>query len=342
MSTLSPGVHRLLVAVAGALALLAAGCDARSEPAADKGAGRSAAPAPSPAAKPTADAAAGGSATPVSRPTTDRAGWPAVVRVGLVPVEGGADTRERYTILQERLNSLLGVPVELVSASSYQGIITAMANDQLEFAGFGPKSYVEAASRAEAEALLVELNIEGERGYRCIFIVPAASPITSIAEARGKRFAFTDPNSTSGWLIPAMVLLDLTGEPAERYFGQIAFSGAHSTSMLQVASGDIDIAATNDLDLNKAVTKGTLRGDAVRVIHRTDMIPGAPFAARRDLPGSLKQAFVAAMLEMSKDAAVREALQNGGYEPVTDGAYDVIRASQKFMADQEAAKKAGG
>ncbi|MFA6044054.1 MAG: phosphate/phosphite/phosphonate ABC transporter substrate-binding protein [Phycisphaerales bacterium] len=304
-----------------AASLLLTGCDSKSND--------------PPAGGPHDAAVVRGSSTPDPTPASDdRTGWPKSIRVGLVPVEGGADTKARWAPLGEAIEKRLKLPVELVSTSTYQGVITAMGNDQLEFAYMGPKSYVEAANRAKGEALLVELNEHGVPGYHCIFIVPAASAIKTLQEATGKKFAFTDINSTSGYLIPAMTLLDVTGKPADKYFGQVTFSGSHSTSLLQVASGEIDVAATNDVDTNYAVEKGTVKADSFRVIYTSELIPGSPMVCRKDIPNSLKLAFVAAVLDVCKDKALLAAIKNGGFQPTTDQQFDVIRASQKFLDAQ--------
>lgn len=269
-----------------------------------------------------------------SKADDHQADWPTVVRVGLVPTEGGADTQARFVPLRDHLRAELKTNVELRSASSYQGVITAMANQQLEFAWFGPKSYVEAAKRAGAEALLIELNREGEPGYRSIFIVPADSEITTLDEARGKRFAFTDQNSTSGCLIPSTLIFDKYGMPAEEYFSEVSYSGAHGTSILQVAAGELEIAATNDLDMAKLLQKGAVQNDALRIIYTSELIPGSPFACRSDIPESLKQAFSDAIMKLNDKPGVLEQLQNGGYELTTDDEYDIIRATQNYLKNQ--------
>jgi phosphonate transport system substrate-binding protein len=277
---------------------------------------------------------AGVASTAVAAPPAD---WPTKIRFGVVPTEGGADTTRRFEPLGELLSRELGVPVEVVSASTYQGVITAMANEQVEFAWFGPKSYLEAARRADAEALLIELNADGERGYRCIFIVPAGSAIRSLDDARGRKFAFTDPNSTSGRLIPAMILLETTKVAPERYFGSVTHSGSHGTSILQTAAGELEIAVTNDLDLRRMIQKGAVRESDLRIIHTSELIPGAPIAVRRKLPETLKQAFVAAMKKVNGDPKMLEILQNGGFATVRDEEYDILRAADEFVKEQEKA-----
>ncbi|MBI1190335.1 MAG: phosphonate ABC transporter substrate-binding protein [Tepidisphaera sp.] len=322
------------VLLAASLLVTIAGCDSKAPPA--ETTPKSAPPAGVSAgeAKPAATQTATQAAGTQGKKAYDHTGWPKTIRMGLVPAEGNADTKSRWAPLGEALEKGLGVPVELISASTYQGIITAMGNDQLEFAYLGPKSYIEAANRAKAEALLVEKDLKGEPGYHCIFIVPASSAINNIKDAAGKKFAFTDVNSTSGYLVPAVTLIDLLGKPADKFFGQVTFSGSHSASLLQVAAGEIDIAATNDLDMNAAIASGTAKADAVRVIYTSEMIPGSPIACRKDIPQSLKDAYVDVVLEMSKDKATIEKLHNGGFEKITDQQFDVMRAAQKFLDSQ--------
>lgn len=270
-----------------------------------------------------------------------RTDWPEVIRIGVVPVEGGADTRLRFEELRQYLMEELDARVEVISASSYQGVITAMANGQLDFARFGPKGYVEAAARAGAEAVVAEVNMSGQQGYRSIFVVPKDSSIQSLEDARGASFAFTDPNSTSGFLIPATIIQDRLGEPAESFFGEVAFSGAHGTSVLQVIAGELDIAATNDLDLDRMAQKGTADPDDLRVVYTSELIPGSPFAAHRDISDSLRTAFSDALLRVGEHPELLDRLQLSGYAMTDDEAYDIIRATDRFLDAQQIAQGTG-
>ena len=96
--------------------------------------------------------------------------WPSKIRLGLIPTEGGSETKERFEPLVKHLEKCLGIEVEAVSASDYAGIITAMSHKHLDFAYYGPKSYTEAAEKANAEALVMERNKKGEPGYYGIII----------------------------------------------------------------------------------------------------------------------------------------------------------------------------
>lgn len=260
--------------------------------------------------------------------------WPEKIRIGLIPTEGGADIKVRFEPLIQHLEKEMKVKVEAFSASDYAGIITAMAHKHIEFAYFGPKSYVEASARANAEALALELDKDGAKGYQGILITGKNSGITTIEQAtnKTKTFAFTDPNSTSGCLVPSVLFYRDLKTPPESLFKEVSFSGSHGASILAVKNNKIDVAATNDIDLNRMIEKGSAAKEDFNIIWTSELIPGSPMAGRKDLPKSLKEAFTKALISFSNNKEGLEKLQNGGYAPITDSNYDVIR----YMNDLKA------
>jgi len=260
--------------------------------------------------------------------------WPEKIRIGLIPTEGGADIKVRFEPLMQHLEKELKVKVEAFSASDYAGIITAMTHKHIEFAYFGPKSYVEASARAGAEALALELDKDGAKGYQGILITNKKSGITTIEQAtdKTKTFAFTDPNSTSGCLVPSVLFYRDLKTPPETLFKEVSFSGSHGASILAVKNNKVDVAATNDIDLNRMIEKGSAAKDDFNIIWTSELIPGSPMAGRKDLPQDLKEAFTKALLSFNNNKEGLEKLQNGGYAPVTDANYDVVR----YMNDLKA------
>ncbi len=260
--------------------------------------------------------------------------WPDKIRIGLIPTEGGADIKTRFAPLMQHLEKELGIKVESFSASDYAGIITAMAHKHIDFAYFGPKSYVEASARAGAQALALELDKDGQKGYHGILISHRDSGITTIEQAidKTRTFAFTDPNSTSGCLVPSVLFYRDLKTPPETIFKEVSFSGSHGASILAVKNRKVDVAATNDIDMNRMIEKGSVSKEDFNILWTSELIPGAPMAGRRDLPQSLKEAFTKALLAFNENKQGIEKLQNGGYAPVTDANYDVIRYMQDLKA----------
>ena len=262
--------------------------------------------------------------------------WPETIKVGFIPTEGASGSLERFKPLTDFLSSVLGVKVEPFSASDYAGIITAMAHKHIDFAYFGPKSYVEASEKANAEALVTELDADGQAGYTGLLIANSSSNIKTLNDIKGRTFCFTDPNSTSGYLVPNVLFArDLKVKP-DNYFSKVSFSGAHGNSILAVKNKKIEVAATNDIDLNRMIQKGLVSQDDFRILWRSELIPGAPMAARKDLPTSLKAAFTGAMLMFNEMPGGKEQLQNGGYRYTNDATYDVIRYMKRLKKELSA------
>ena len=259
--------------------------------------------------------------------------WPEKIRVGFIPTEGNADIKKRFKPLTEHLQYILGVEVEAFSASDYAGIITAMSHKHIDFAYFGPKSYTEAAEKAGAQALVLELNKERNPGYNGIIIVRKDSDMKNLSDIKGRVFAFTDPNSTSGYLVPNVLFARELNVKPKNYFKQVKFSGSHGASILAVKNGAIEVAATNNIDLDRMIEKGQASMNDFRILWTSELIPGAPMAARQDLPESLKAAFTGAMLMFNKDKAGLNKLQNGGYQFTDDSTYDIIRYLKRLKKE---------
>lgn len=266
--------------------------------------------------------------------------WPDKIRVGLIPTEGGADIIKRFKPLMDHLEKNLGIAVEPFSASDYAGIITAMDHKHIDFAYFGPKSYVEASARANAQALALELDKTGARGYFGLILTRKGSGIKTLDQAlrSGKTFCFTDPNSTSGCLVPSVLFYRDLKTPPEKLFKEVSFSGSHGASILAVKNGKIDVASTNNIDLDRMAEKGAVSLDDFNIIWRSELIPGAPMAGRKDLPASLKAAFTGALMSFNFDKEGIEKIQNGGYAPVDDTTYDVVRYMKRLKADLQKKK----
>jgi len=266
--------------------------------------------------------------------------WPGKIRVGLIPTEGGADIIKRFQPLIDHLKKTLQIDVEPFSASDYAGIITAMGHNHIDFAYFGPKSYVEASARANAEALALELNKDGAEGYYGIIIAKKGSGIDSLEKAirNNRTFAFTDPNSTSGCLVPSVLFYRDLKTPPEELFKEVSFSGSHGASILAVKNGKVEVAATNNIDMDRMIEKGSVSAEDFEIIWRSELIPGAPMCGRKDLPESLKAAFTGALMSFNFDKEGIEKIQNGGYAPVSDKTYDVVRYMKRLKAQLQEEK----
>lgn len=273
-------------------------------------------------------------ATPQTAHSDERHDWPPVIRIGFVPSEGGVDIVERFSPLIDHLRTQLNHPIEARSATEYIGVITAMQNRQLEFAYFGPKSYVEANIMAGAEAIVRELDVNGNPGYRGLIVVHRDSPFQSLSELQDTKFGLVATNSTSGYLVPAVGIREATGKMPDAFFGNIVWTGTHGNAIHAVIQRQLDGAATNDLDLQAMHNAGLVDQTMLRTVWTSDLIPSSPIAARRDIPESLKTALRDAVLSMNDLPETLASMSRGGYLPATDSEYDSIRVLQSVEQNQ--------
>jgi phosphonate transport system substrate-binding protein len=255
---------------------------------------------------------------------TPPADWPKKLVLGSIPTDSSANITERFDSLVKYLEKKLGVPVEVKVASDYAGVITGMQFKHIDLAYFGPKSYVEAAARANAEAFVIEVGKDGTQGYHGLIIAKKGSGLKTMADLKGKFWAFVDPNSTSGTLVPMVHFLNELKIDPEKYFSKVIYSGSHEASMLSVKTGKIDAASTNDLDMARGNGKQWNAEKDFEIIWTSPLIPGSPMACRKDLPSTLKNALSEAFLAYN-DATGLDRLKIKGYAPVADKTYDTIR-----------------
>lgn len=262
--------------------------------------------------------------------------WPDEIKFGVIPVAGSTSMKENFGNLTNYLQKQLGIKVKMQLAGDYTGIITGMQHKHIDFAYLGPKSYVEAARRANAEALVVEVDGEsGLPGYRGTIITKKGSGLKSLEDIKGKKWAFTSSQSTSGTLVPT-VMFSKKGIDPKKYFSKVVYSGGHEASILSVKAGKVDAASTNNLDFNRGLGRHWTADD-FNIIWTSDLIPGAPVAVRKDLPVSLKMAIKGALLSYDDPEGLKK-LKNKGFIKGDDKVYDSVRELIKLKKQLKAKK----
>jgi phosphonate transport system substrate-binding protein len=222
------------------------------------------------------------------------------------------------------------VKVKAATASDYRGSIEALKFKKAEIGHLGPKSYVEASNNnyANVEPVAQLQLANGSLGYRSCLIVHTDSEIFTPEDMAGKTFAFNDPNSTSGYLVPSAFFMMDMGMDAKKYFSKVTFSGSHEASILAIANKKVDIASTNMPDLSQLTREGKVPRGALRVIWVSKLIPNDPIVVRKDMPASLRSAIAESLTTMrarNPEAFKEIGAWVGGFVPADDSKYQVIR-----------------
>ena len=256
--------------------------------------------------------------------------WPKEVTFALLSTENAAEITRRWGPILAQLEKDLGIKVKAATATDYRGTIEALKFKKAEIGHLGPKSYVEASNNnyANVEPIAQLQLANGSLGYRSCLIVHSDSDIFSPEDMTGKTFAFNDPNSTSGYLVPSAFFMMEMGVDPKKHFSKVTFSGSHEASILAVAAKKVEIASTNLPDLQQLTRENKVPRGALRVIWVSKIIPNDPIVVRKDLPPSFKSAVQESLTTMR--ARNTEAFKEigawlGGFVSADDGKYQVIR-----------------
>jgi phosphonate transport system substrate-binding protein len=253
-----------------------------------------------------------------------------VLTVGLIPSEDSRAMIANSQAMMDMLSKALGMPVKPFVAADYNGVIEALRSKRLDVAYLGPFSYVLGTTVADIEAFAVaETKKAGRTFYHSLIVAHKDSGIKTVADLKGKNFAFVDPSSTSGHLFPKAGLIKLGFDP-EKDFGRIIFSGSHDANAVAVQNKRIDAVAIADRILDAAITKGLAKREDLVVVWKSDPIPESPTVWRRDLDPALKKRIQAAFLEV-KDIPWSDQGVLNGFHPTNDAAYNVIRETAKSL-----------
>ena len=128
------------------------------------------------------------------------------LRIAVAAMISPEETLSVYQELMDYIAVKLGRPVEIKQRRTYQEVNDMLVTGKLDAAILCSGPYVHAKRRHGVELLAVPV-INGSPTYRSYIIVPQSSTAASLEELHRKRFAFTDPLSTSGYLYPVYALI---------------------------------------------------------------------------------------------------------------------------------------
>jgi phosphonate transport system substrate-binding protein len=262
-----------------------------------------------------------------------------IVRFGILSGENESDRIARYTPFEEYLEKTLGVDVEIFTAGNYDGVIQALAANQIEFAFLGSSAYAAAytASEGNVVPLLTSVQEDDSTGYFSIISVRCDSGYKSIDDLKGKVVAFADPDSTSGYAVPYYNLVQQGYKP-EEFFSAIPFSGSHEAGVQGVVNGQFDAAATyinnekNGIP-QRMVGKGMINEGEVCWIWTSPEITSGPFTARANIPQGLIDEMKAAVMATPTAAPEAYKEMTGAEQSTAKGYVEVDHARYQWIID---------
>ncbi|MFU8778767.1 MAG: phosphonate ABC transporter substrate-binding protein [Roseovarius sp.] len=270
-------------------------------------------------------------------------------RIGILGGENAQDRMSSNECYRAKAQDLLGVPVKLFTPADYDGVIQGLLGGTLDMAWLGASAYAKTylTDPQAVEPIMVKTNMDKSYGYYAVGFARKDRDIASLADMKGKVFAFGDPNSTSGYLIPSIEIpVEIGASMASGdYFGEVKFVGGHEQTIVAVANGDVDAGVTwadgmgawedgyNSGALRKAADAGLVDMNQIVEIWKSKPIPEGPIVLRKSLPERVKldiTTLTASLPYMDADCAYNfmagEAL---GFQPINHDAYLSIIEARK-------------
>jgi phosphonate transport system substrate-binding protein len=268
-----------------------------------------------------------------------------------IGILGGENAQDRLTsneCFRAKMEEALGVPVKLFTPADYDGVIQGLLGGTLDYAWLGASSYAKIylTDPEAVQVMLTKQNLDGSTGYYSIGFTRADTGITSMDDAKGKVFAFADPNSTSGFLVPGAELTAKYGT-LEEYFSEVKMSGGHEQTIVGVANGDFDAGVSwadglgnwedgyNSGAFRKAADAGLVDMANLVEIWRSELIPEGPMVVRAALPQDVKDKVTALTADLwETDAECAYAVAAGDakdFIPVEHSAYEGVLAARRLQ-----------
>jgi len=254
------------------------------------------------------------------------------LKFGFTPVLGQAAERAEFEPLTAYLSDAIGQKVVLYVAKNYGDLRTQMEAGEVDIGSFSPFAYVDAV-RGGKIRIIAQSVIDGSATYRGIIVAKRDSGLKSITDLQGKRFAFVDPKSASGYVYPRAMLVEKGINP-DTFFKETIFAGDHNKVIAAVLDGRVDAGATYDTALGVAKAAG-VPSDNLTIIASTDPIPHDAIAVRIGLDETLAKRIQTALVDLDKTEAGRRVISNSkkklsGHVIAIDSTFDVVRRTARI------------
>lgn len=231
-----------------------------------------------------------------------------------------------YKELLAYMAGKLNYEVRLVQRRTYREVNELFLKRQLDLAFICTGPYVAGRQRYGFEGVATPV-IRGQPYYQSYLIVNKASAITSLAQLRGKSFAFTDPDSNTGSLVPNYWLA-LMGERPASFFSDFTYTYSHDNSIMAVARSLVDAAAVDGHQWEYFKLRDPQYTRMTKIIKKSKPFGNPPLVAAVGLDAELKSAIQRVLLDMHQDPEGKRILDKlliDRFEKPVDAWYQPVR-----------------
>ena len=230
-----------------------------------------------------------------------------VIKMGFVPLKNSEKLVEDLKPISDYLSERLGVKVEAFTASNYIGVV--------------------------AKPILTSKGKTGKPGYTAELYVRKDSGIKSLQDVKGKKVAFVDPSSSSGYIYPGAMLVE-AGLNLDKDISY-QFSGGHDKSLQLLLNKDVDVIATFDGVEDRYAKDFPQAKTDIQKLATSDMIPGIMVTTSSKMDKEVQDKLEKALRDVENDPKMKELFTKmfsiTGFTDVDQDAYKKVEATAKVM-----------
>jgi phosphonate transport system substrate-binding protein len=256
----------------------------------------------------------------------------AYLKVAVGSIISAQETVVYYHQLLEYIADKLGREIQLIQRKTYGEINELIGMGQIDLAFICSGPYAIDRKKSGFEALAMS-RVRGSHLYQAYLIVNKDSPFHKLTDLRGKVFAFTDPESNTGKLVPTYWLSKMAAKP-ENFFGKTIYTYSHDNSIKAVAMSLVDGAAVNGQVWEYYNHSDPAFTAKTRIIRRSEPFGNPPVVASPHLSYQMKERIRSLLLSMHQDSQGKKILDElmiDGFIAPKNECYDPILAMKKNM-----------
>lgn len=222
-----------------------------------------------------------------------------VLRVAVAAMISPKETAIYYQELIDYLAAKIEHEAQLIQRKTYGEVNELLAKRQIDLAFICTGPFATGADRYGIEAIATPI-VRGQPFYYSYLIVNNDSKLQSLADLKGKNFAFTDPDSNTGALVPRYWLKQIGARP-ETFFSSFTYTYSHDNAIMAVAKNLVDGAAVDGHMWEYYQQRNPFYSSKTRVIKKSEPFGSPPLVVSKALDPDMKSTLKKMVLSMHKD-----------------------------------------
>lgn len=229
------------------------------------------------------------------------------ISIAISSITSPKTTYVYYNELINFISKKVGKPIFIKQKRTYREINRLLEKGEVDFAFICSGSYAYEAEKGEVK-LLAAPKIYNKTTYQSYIITTKNSRIRKTEDFKGKRFAYTDPLSTTGKLYVLKRLSEME-ENEKTFFKKTLYTYGHDVSIQMVNRGIIDGACVHGLIFDYLAKKYPERVENIRIIEKSDAMGIPPIVVPASLSNKKFKIYQNIFLNIHKEPKGKKILE---------------------------------